>query len=165
MKDRYKLIVWIFAIFALVSCATPQQAKKATEPASISTGKSKAEVIAIVVDVVVNEGFSIDNINEKYGLVTCKPMQILTGELMTKVGEPGGGWISTNGKMYHSIEFSAMVNSNGILKIKIAAYDEKAPENLAGMIGQTNMKTTRSFDTFRTLKLQKYYLNQIKGRL
>lgn len=116
-------------------------------------------------EVVTNEGFAIDNINEKYGIVTCKPMKILTGELMSKVGEPGGGWISTNNKMFHSIEFSALVNSNGMLKIKTAAYNEKEPENLFGTINQTNTKTTRSFDTFRTLKLQEYYSNEIKRRL
>lgn len=148
-----------------ISCATPQQVQKASEPTVIQTNKPKEEVVAVIVEMLNEEGFKIDTINEKYGIITCKPNTMLSGALMKKLGEPGGDWVATNNKLLHTIEFSANVNSQGVIRFKTEVYDEKSPENIAGLIGQTNTKTTRALDTFRTLKLQDYYVNLITTRL
>ncbi len=106
-----------------------------------------------------------DNINEKYGLVNCKPNPILTGELMKKLGEPGGGWISTNAHLTHTIEFSATVSSQGQVRLKAAAFQVKE-ENLASMILQArNARRSKSIDVFRTTKLNDYFARKIRSQL
>ena len=106
----YKTVIFVL-LLAMFGCATPQQRRQATEGITLETGKDRSAVIEAIVQVLTDEGFIIDNINEKYGLVSCRPNTILTGELMKKLGEPGGGWISTNEHMTHTIEFSAPVSS------------------------------------------------------
>lgn len=160
----HKIVVFVL-LLVIFGCATPQQHRQATEGVTFETGKDRAAVIESIVQVLTNEGFVIDNINEKYGLVNCKPNTILTGELMKKLGEPGGGWISTNAHLTHTIEFSATVSSQGQVRLKTAAFQVKE-ENLASTILQSrNARRSKSIDVFRTTKLNDYFAHKIRSQL
>jgi len=86
-----RLIAILSIVLFIIGCATPQQQMRATQGVTLETGKTRAEVMEVLVSILTEEGFAIDNINEKYGIISTKPMIILTGLLMKKLGEPGGG--------------------------------------------------------------------------
>jgi len=149
----------------LIGCASSQQIKKATEGVSFETGKDRHVVIEAIIQVLTEEGFTIENINEKYGLISCKPNTILTGELMKKVGEPGGGFVSTNQHLTHTIEFSAVVSQKGLTKLKVVASNVKDENVFSTILQSPNRRRSKAIDVHRTSKLYDFYIKKIKSGL
>jgi len=160
----HKTVVFVL-LLAMFGCATSQQRRQATEGITLEAGKDRAAVMEAIVQVLTNEGFIIDNINEKYGLVSCKPNTILTGELMKKLGEPGGGWISTNEHMTHTIEFSATVSSQGVVRLKAVAFQVKDENVFSTILQDKSARRSKSIDVFRTTKLNDYFVRRIRSQL
>ena len=152
-------------LLVILGCATPQQYRQATEGFGFETGKDRSVVIEAIVQVLTNEGFVIDNINEKYGLINCKPNTILTGELMKKLGEPGGSWISTNAHMVHTIEFSGIVSPQGQVRIKVTASQIKEENIGSVLLMRSNATKSLSIDVYRTIKLNNYFAGKIRCQL
>lgn len=160
-----KIGLLFLMLFLIVSCATPQQQLKATEGEFLKTGKTRTEVIDALVGVLNEEGYVVDNINEKYGIVSCQPYDILTGQLMTKLGEPGGGIVGTNSSLKHTIKFNANVTENGDVRIKATALEMKDDNIITGIIAPDSSRRSESIDVFRTLKLNKYFMEKLQARL
>lgn len=159
-----KLVIFLLAVL-LVSCATPQQREQATQGVTFETGKSREAVMDATIQLLTEEGFSIDTINEKYGIVNTKPQIILTGELMKKLGEPGSGFVATNTHLNHTIEFSATISKEGSVHLKSLAYEVKNENIMSTIMADPNARRSRAVDVFRTVKLQEYYIKMIKTKL
>lgn len=160
-----KRLLGLFLLLGLLSCTTMEQRQQATEGITFETNKSRENVIGVIVQVLSEEGFTIDTINEKYGLVNAKPQIMLTGELMKKVGEPGAGFVGTNTHLNHTIEFAATISEQGTVRLKALAYDIEEENFFDVILQNRNAPRSRSVDVSRSLKLNDYYAKRIKERL
>lgn len=118
-----------------------------------------------LVGLLIEEGYAVDNINEKYGIVSCQPLDILTGQLMTKLGEPGGGFVGTNSALKHSIKFNAHITETGDVRIKATALNVEDDNIFTTMVNYNNSRRSEKVDTFRTIKLNEYYSKKLLERL
>lgn len=155
----------MFILLFIVSCATTQQQIQATEGIYFETGKTRDEVMDALVQVLTEEGFAIDIINEKFGIINTKPLTILTGALMTKLGELGGSFVGTNQNITHKIDFTANITKQGRLRIKTTARQVKDENIMDTIMLNKNARRSESIDIIRTNKLNEYYLKKIKERL
>lgn len=162
MKKAFALLV---GLFILIGCATPQQQLKATEGELLKTGKPRAEVMDVLVGILTEEGFVVDNINEKYGIVSTQPYDILTGQLMTKLGESGGGFVGTNSALKHTIKFNANIAANGEVRVRAIALNVEDDNVITMMTNPNNSRRSEKIDTFRTLKLNEYYTKKLQEKL
>lgn len=163
-KKLLKEVIGLFLIFLLMGCATPAQQLKATEGLSFETGKPREIVMDVLVNLFTAEGCVVDNIIEKYGLISCKPYKILTGQLMKKLGEPGSSLILDN-SLIHMIDLSANVTQNGEVRLKAMAFNVQDENMFTMMANPNNSRRSERIDVFRTNKLNEYLMAKIKEKL
>lgn len=164
-KQMKKGMAYFLGLLLLFGCATVEQRQQATEGITFETNKPRDKAIDAIVQILTEEGYSIDTINEKYGIINCKPYKILSGELMKKLGEPGGGFVATNQHLIHYIEFSAVISEQGTIKLKATASSEEAENIFTMMANPQYARRSMALDVFRTEKLQNYFAQKIKERV
>jgi len=165
MHKTKNMILLLLSVFFIIGCATMEQQNEAIEGVVFETGQPRQKVMEALVNILLEEGYDVDNINEKFGIVSAKPYKILTGKLMKKLGEPGGGFVGTNSHLVHTIEFSANITKEGRVRLKALASEE-ADENIFAMMAnpQASRRSLR-IDVFRTNKLTEYYKRKLTKRL
>jgi len=99
-----------------------------------------------IIKVADDEGFSVGTVNQKKGIIVCKPRKMLNGVLMEKI--QGGSWnVQTKSSTFnHRIQFSAHVSQDGVVRLRtlVMATDE-----------------THSVDREKSEKLTAYYQKKI----
>lgn len=160
-----KLIVMILAsLFLFIGCVTPRQQLKITEGELLRTGKTRVEVMDALVRLLTEEGYVVDNINEKYGIISCQPYDILTGQLWKKIGVPGGGGLLAFSASKHTIKFSANVMESGDVRIRTMALEMEEKNIFSPMLGK-HTPIVEKVDAFTTERLNKYFVKKLQERL
>jgi len=147
MKKIGLLLICLFVF----GCATSQEIKVATEGITFETGMSKDTVMDAIIKVTNDEGFAIATISEKYGIITCQPKTMPTGEMLKKTGNSAWGWTSKVPAWVHEVQFSANVSKTGVVRLKV----------VVGM----NTPEHKTVDSYRSAKLVEYFKKKIENNL
>lgn len=106
----------------------------------------------------MDDGYTVNNINEHYGIISTAPNKIPKGKLMQKLGMPGGAFFARSLDPEMSIvEVTANVSSDGVIRLRASVY-ESGREYFSGSPEQ-------KIDYLYSSKLTNYYENAIKERL
>ncbi|MFH1147460.1 MAG: hypothetical protein V1736_07110 [Pseudomonadota bacterium] len=118
-----RFTIFVLMPWMLIACGTIniEERQQAAEGIAFSTGKERGAVMDTIARVMIAEGYILDQSNEKYGIIACKPYFIPTGDLLMKIGEPGGSFANSIG-FQSVIEFNAIVSEDGDVRIKTAAF-------------------------------------------
>jgi len=147
MKKITSLLICLF----FFGCATSQEIKVATEGITFETGMSREAVMDAIIKVTNDEGFAIATISEKYGIITCQPKNMPTGEMLKKTGDSAWGWTSKVSAWVHEVQFSANVSETGVVRLRV----------VVGM----NTPEHKTVDSYRSAKLARYYEQKIRDLL
>jgi hypothetical protein len=103
-------------------------------------------VMDAIMEVLQIEDFNAHADNKK-GIISCKPREMLNGVLQKKIQKNNWNMQSFASTLNHRIEISAKVNPDGVVKLKALVME-------AGSVDSIDRNTSE--------KLTRYYENRIK---
>jgi formylmethanofuran dehydrogenase subunit D len=129
----------------------------------LETGKSRTDAIDALIKVLLEEGYTIDKINEEDGSMTTKTRFIPMGVAYYKIGDPITK--SKNDGMY-KVNVSATVTKTGGLKIKTEAIYYMVCRDLIEKAASGKQGDAKEQVAARcSNELSEYYLKKVKKRL
>jgi len=147
-----KMLFAMICLSFFVACATGTQTQSGPQGINFETGRIRKTVMAVIVQVATDDGFTIGSVNQADGMITCKPRKMLDGVLSQKI--EGGNWdIQTKHSTFnHLIQFSAAVTRGGVVELKTlvmisgvdSPVDRNKSEKLARYYEKKIMKILRT---------------------
>jgi hypothetical protein len=141
-----KMLLALIGLCGLVACATVSQTQMKPEGIVFETGKSRRAVMDAIVEVAIDDGYTVASISDTEGTITFDPRKMLDGTLNKKT--TGNDWnIQTRGSTFNRlIQFSARVSKHGVVQLKTLVM-------VSGLNGPV--------DSDRSEKLARYYEKKI----
>lgn len=144
-----KILLWLICLL-LFACATDKHTGVAPREITFETGVSRKAAMNAITDVIMDDGFTIDRVNEKDGTITCKPRVMLYGVLRAKTDKHPPVLQRKSDTYNNEVQFSAKVSREGIVTLK----------TLVSVPG-----FGKPFDRDRSKKLAGYYEKRIMQRI
>jgi len=112
---------WIGTLMVLVfgaACATGYHAQTEAKGIVFETGKSRRAVMDAIIEVAMDDGYTVGPTSDTEGTIVCNPRQMMDGILTEKMS--GEEWSRTPKKatFSHLIQFSARVSKDGVVELK-----------------------------------------------
>jgi len=150
-------IVLLFLCLLLFGCATKQtnpevvlQETNRVEGISFETGKAKAAVMNVIMEIVMDDGFDVDPITDETGNIVCNPRFMLSGILLEKTEGKNWNIQSKRSTSNYQVYLSAHVSDRGAVQLKAVVLEPG--------LG-------KSVDYPKSEKLAEYYEKAIKKKL
>ncbi len=146
----------VFALIALTVCAACAAGMKQTEEGSqgivFETGKSRRAVMDAIVEVAIDDGYTVDSTSEADGTIIFNPRKMLDGTLSQKITGNELALQSKPSTLNHLIQFSARVSKDGVVTLKTlvmisgldSPVDSDRSEGLARYYEKRIMKALRT---------------------
>jgi len=113
-----KMVLALIGLCVFLACATGPQTDMETEEIVFETGSSRRSVMDAIVEVAVDDGYTVESVSDKDGIIIFNPRKMLVGTLSKKI--TGNDWnIQSRGSTFnHLIQFSARVGKDGVVALK-----------------------------------------------
>lgn len=152
-RRRMKRWIGTLMVFAICAgCAGGQQARPGVQGIVFETGKSRRAVMDAIVEVAVDDGYTIAATSDAEGTVVCDPRHMLEGILKQKMSGEEWGLTSKKATLNQLIQFSARVSEDGVVELKTlvmvsgaeGSADPVASERLARYYEKRILKVLRT---------------------
>jgi hypothetical protein len=141
-----KMASVLIAVSLFAACAGGNRTQTAPQGIVFETGKSRRAVMDTIVEVAMDDGYTIDSTSDADGTIICNPRKMLDGTLSMKITGNDLALQSKRSTLNHLIQFSARVSRDGVVELKTLVM-------VSGLKGPVDMD--------RSEKLARYYEKKI----
>lgn len=139
-------ILALIGLSIVMACAAGKQTQVNSHGIVFETGKSRRVVMDAIVQVGTEDGYTVDSVSQKDGLIVFKPRKMLDGILSQKISDKNWDIQTKRSTFNHLIRFSAAVSQKGVVELKTLVM-------VSGLDGPV--------DSDKSEKLARYYEREI----
>lgn len=118
---RVKMGKLVFALIALIvcaACAAGPHPQTEAQGIVFETGKSRRAVMDAIVEVAIDDGYTVHSISDADGTIIFNPRKMLDGTLSQKITGNDSALQTKRSTLNHLIQFSARVSGDGVVQLK-----------------------------------------------
>jgi hypothetical protein len=145
-----KMALALIGLCGFVACATGPQTQMKPDGIVFETGKSRRAVMDAIVEVAIDDGYTVASISDTDGTISFDPRKMLDGTLSQKITGNDSALQTKKSTFNHLIQFSACVSKEGVVRLKTLVM-------ISGLNGPV--------DSDKSEKLARYYEKRILREL
>ncbi len=147
-----KMVLALIGVSLFVACAAGNRTQTGAQGIVFETGKNRRAVMDAIVEVAIDDGYTVHSISDADGRIIFDPRKMLDGTLSMKITGNDSALQTKRSTFNHLIQFSAHVSRDGVVELKTlvmvsglnSPVDADKSEKLARYYEKRIMKVLRT---------------------